>query len=73
MTKVTCDRCGTDITEKKHSVVDGVREPEGFAPHENVGVVTETADVCARCYRAIWKFIGITPRMPRRKRAKVNG
>jgi hypothetical protein len=65
VTTINCDRCGADVTAKANAVVDGIRRPDG----ERGGQVSESADLCARCYRAVWKFIGITPRMPRRKRA----
>jgi hypothetical protein len=69
MTSVTCDRCGADVTDKANAVVDGIRKPNG----ERGGEVSESADLCARCYRAVWKFIGLTPRMPRYRRAAIRG
>jgi len=60
-----CDRCDANIFEKKWAVVNGVRSPDD----DGDGKVTETAELCARCYRAVWKFVGITPVMPRRRRS----
>jgi ribosomal protein S27AE len=57
MTKQYCDRCGAEITGKKSAAVSGVND----ADTDGNGVVTEHADLCTRCYRAVWKFIGITP------------
>ena len=61
---INCDRCGLDITTKRSSAVHGIRD----ADEGSNGISTETAELCAGCYRAVWKLIGITPRMPRARR-----
>lgn len=47
MTKQFCDRCGSDITQVQSAAISGIRD----ANANGDGTVTDSVDLCRRCYR----------------------
>lgn len=57
MQKQSCDKCQKDITDQKSSAVSVV----GDADVQGNGSVTAKADLCARCHRALLKWLSEVP------------
>jgi hypothetical protein len=54
VTRVFCDHCDSDITERKRGAVHGIAE----ANLEGDGVVSHRGDLCRKCYRELLAWLG---------------
>lgn len=61
-TLLRCDRCAKEAA--KLSAIDGTKNPERD-PEGNLdgGVIDNSADLCGRCYRAVWVFVFKRPKV----------
>jgi hypothetical protein len=56
-TRMFCDRCGADITDKTSAGLRGIADVD---PQGN-GTITFEADLCAACYRACREWVQTRP------------